>query len=84
MLNNQPFKLVTRKSNYYISYSEYVLSERKKDEAYLFEIILADSSRHKLAYIKPRKNYMDLNYAVPEEFYSDKNLELKWENIYVP
>jgi len=84
LLNNQPFILETRKSNYYKSYSSYKLKKYKKDEAYLFEIILEDSSRHTLAYIKPRKDYMDLNYIIPKHFSSDENLELKWENIYIP
>lgn len=84
LLNNKPFQIVTRKSNYYISYSEYVLNKSRKDQDYLFEVILADSSRHTLAYIKPRSDYQDLNYMVPEYFSYGTNLELKWENIYVP
>ncbi len=85
LLNNQPFELVTRKSNFYISYSQYELDDNfLKNEDYLFEIILEDSSRHTLAYIKPRKDYQDLNYNIPENFSKNEKLEVKWEDIYTP
>lgn len=84
LLNNKPFSMVTRQSNYYISYATYVAHEYIKNQDYLFEVILADSSRHTLAYIKPRNDYQDLNYMIPKHFSYDTNLELKWENIYLP
>ncbi|MBU2997568.1 hypothetical protein KO500_14055 [Cellulophaga baltica] len=84
LLNNKPFEVVTRKSNYYISNSEYVPNEFTKNQDYLFEVILADSSRHTLAYIKPRDDYQDLNYKIPKHFSFNKNLVIKWENIYLP
>lgn len=84
LLNNKPFQLVTRKSNYHISYSEYTQNKAIKNKDYLFEVILADSSRHTLAYIKPRNDYQDLHYMIPKHFSSSKNLELKWKNINVP
>ncbi|MFD1552604.1 hypothetical protein DNU06_15460 [Putridiphycobacter roseus] len=84
LINNQAFNLATVKSNYYTTYSYYQLSENKKERDYLIEIILADSSRHQLAYIKPRQDYTDIDYAVPKKFTAAENLSLTWEGIYVP
>lgn len=59
LLNDLPLELYVKNQLYYTKKSFYTTNDRTRKEAYYFEIILPDSSRHPLAYIQPKKRSED-------------------------
>jgi len=53
-------------------------------ESYYFEIILPDSTKYPLAYLKPLKKNDGAKFYIPEKNYSNENVTLKWKNINTP
>ena len=78
ILNGKPLKLYVRTGNYYDKHPEYQAEELARQAAYYFEIQLADSTIHPLAFIKPRK--LTADFSFPEQLSIDKDFVLEWKN----
>jgi len=82
LLNNTPLELFVRTGNYYDKHSYYGANDLLRKESYYFEIILPDSTKLPLAFIKPNKAATAFNY--PENISADENFVLKWTNLSTP
>lgn len=77
-LNGKPLELFVRTGNYYDKYPVYFTNDLSRSESYYFEIILPDSSKYPIAYIKPRKITSEFNFSKNISF--DKDFVLDWKN----
>ncbi|WP_339848745.1 hypothetical protein [uncultured Dokdonia sp.] len=77
-LNGKPLELFVRTGNYYDKYPVYRTDELERRESYYFEIILPDSTKHPIAFIKPSKITSKFNF--PTNFSLDKDYTFEWEN----
>ena len=77
-LNGKPLKLFVRTGNYYDKYPVYRTDDLERNEAYYFEIILPDSTKYPVAYIKPTKITSEFNF--PKNLHLDKDFVINWKN----
>ncbi len=77
-LNGKPLELFVRTGNYYDKYPVYRTDELERRESYYFEIILPDSTKYPIAYIKPDKITTKSNF--PINFSLDKDFVFDWRN----
>ena len=77
-LNGKPLKLYISTGNYYDKYPVYTTANLERSESYYFEIILPDSTKYPLAFIKPNKIKSEFNF--PKNMYLDKDFVLNWKN----
>lgn len=78
LLNGKPLELFVRTGNYYDKHPVYHTDDLVRKESYYFEIILPDSTKHPIAYIKPSKVTSEFNF--PENMSLDKDFVLDWKN----
>jgi len=62
LLNSKPLELFVRQGNYYEKHAYYGTDDLLRNESYYFEIILPDSSKYPLAFIKPLKRRDNADY----------------------
>ena len=84
LLNNKPLKLLVRQGNYYDKYSFYSTDSLSRNESYYFEIILPDSTKYPLAFVKPHKEYRNAKFNLPESLSLNEDFVLQWENLNTP
>ena len=84
LLNGKPLKLFVRQGNYYDKHSSYSTDDLLRRESYYFEIILPDSTKYPLAFLKPSKRSDSAQFYIPKAFYENKNIRLAWKNINIP
>jgi len=77
-LNGKPLELFVRTGNYYDKYPVYRTDDLVRRESYYFEIILPDSTKYPIAYIKPGKRTSEFNFA--KNISLDNDFVLEWEN----
>lgn len=77
LLNGQPLKLFIRTGNYYDKYPVYLTDDLVRRESYYFEIILPDSAKYPIAYIKPSKITSKFNF--PKNISLDEDFVLNWK-----
>ncbi|NQY29457.1 MAG: hypothetical protein HRT69_08295 [Flavobacteriaceae bacterium] len=81
ILNNKPLELFVRQGNYYDKYPWYGTDDLLRNESYYFEIVLPDSTKYPLAFIKPLKRRDNAKFNIPKKNSKNKDLKLEWENI---
>ena len=84
LLNNIPLDLYVKDNLYYTKTSYYKTDRVLNDSAYYFEIILPDSTRYPLAFIKPRVKDAAVKFTIPEHITSKEELVLTWEQLKTP
>ncbi len=84
LLNGKPLKLFVRTGNYYDKHSSYSTDDLLRNESYYFEIILPDSTKYPLAFLKPLKRSDSAQFYFPKVFYENENIRLAWKNINIP
>ena len=77
VLNGKPLKLFVRTGNYYDKYPVYLTDNLVRRESYYFEIVLPDSTRYPIAYIKPSKITSEFNF--PKNIPLDEDFVLDWK-----
>lgn len=77
-LNGKPLEFFVRTGNYYDKYPVYHTNDLVRRESYYFEIILPDSTKYPIAYIKPSKITSEFNFS--ENISLDKDFVLDWKN----
>jgi len=86
LLNNNPLELFVRQGNYYDTYSHYGTSygtdELLRKDYYYFELILPDSTKLPLAFIKPNK--ISTKFNIPKNISTDEDFVLKWTKLDAP
>ncbi len=83
-LNGKPLELFVRQGNYYDKHSYYSTDDLLRSESYYFEIILQDSTKYPLAFLKPLKRSDSAEFNIPKNSYQNKDITLKWKNINTP
>lgn len=81
-LNGKPLELFVRTGNYYDKYPVYTTDQLERRESYYFEIILPDSTKYPIAFIKPSELTTDFNF--PKSISIDKDFVLKWTELNTP
>ncbi len=76
LLNEKPLDLFVRTGNYYDKHPVYYTDDLSRKEAYYFEIILPDSTKYPIAYIKPSKITSEFNCS--ENISLDNDFILDW------
>jgi len=76
LLNGKPLELYVKQELYYTKTSFYRDANLERRDSYYFEIILPDSTRHPLAYLKPLKKSDSAKFYIPKKAYSNKNVTL--------
>ena len=71
-LNGKQLNLHVSVGNYYDRYPVYTTDNLERNESYYFEIILPDSTKYPLAFIKPNKITSEFNF--PKNMFLDKDL----------
>jgi hypothetical protein len=82
LLNGKPLELFVKQDLYYTKTSFYRDTSLIRRESYYFEIILPDSTKHPIAYIKPFKKSERSKFYIPKEKSSNENISLTWENAH--
>ncbi len=77
-LNGKPLELFVGVGNYYDKYPVYRTDDLERRESYYFEIILPDSTKYPIAYIKPPKITSEFNF--PKNISLDKDFVLDWKS----
>ena len=77
-LNGKPLELFVRQGNYYDKYPVYMTKDLMKSEFYYFEIILPDSIKYPLAYIKPTE--ITTEFSFPKNIDLDQDFVFNWKN----
>ena len=67
LLNGKPLELFVRTGNYYDKHPVYATDDLTRSESYYFEIILPDSSKHPLAFIKPVQRINSATSQIPNK-----------------
>ena len=83
LLNGKPLKLFVRTGNYYDKHSSYSTDDLLRKESYYFEIILSDSTKYPLAFLKPLKRNDSAKFYIPKTS-ENENITLTWKNINTP
>jgi len=83
LVNNKPLYFFLKQELYYTKKSYYYLDTLKRKESYYFEIILRDSTKHPIAFIKPSDNKL-MEFNIPKTVSKNENIILKWENLKAP
>lgn len=84
LLNNTPLELYVRTGNYYDKHSYYGTNDLSRKDSYYFEIILPDSTRSPIAFIKPYKAYADVKFNMPEYIPLNDDIIISWEGLTTP
>lgn len=84
LLNGKPLDLYVKKELYYTKTSFYRGINLQRNDSYYFEIILPDSTKHPLAYIKPLKKSDSVKFYIPKKNSHHENVTLEWKNINTP
>jgi hypothetical protein len=84
LLNNTPLELYVRTGNYYDKHSYYGTDDLSRKDSYYFEIILPDSTRLPIAFIKPYKAYADVKFNIPEQIPLKNDVIISWEGLTTP
>lgn len=84
LLNDIPLDLYVKKDLYYTKTSYYRTDSLTRKDSYYFEIILPDSTRHPLAFIKPKSINVNTKFNIPKKTSVLDDVILKWENLYTP
>lgn len=84
LLNDLPMDLYVKNDLYYTKKSFYKTDSLLRKEAYYFEIILPDSTRHALAHIKPTSSEDEAKFTMPKEVFPNEDFVLKWKQLKTP
>lgn len=84
LLNDSPLNLFVKKELYYTKKSFYTTDSLRRKESYYFEIILPDSTRHPLAFIKPTVRSNEARFNFSKQNSINEDFKLEWENINTP
>lgn len=84
LLNGKPLELYVKQELYYTKTSFYRETNLVHRDSYYFEIILPDSTKYPLAYLKPLKRSDNAEFDIPKEVARNKNVTLSWKNINTP
>lgn len=66
LLNNSPLDLFVKQELYYTKASFYKTNNLSIQDSYYFEIILPDSTKHPIAFIKPLKRSDSAKFQIPK------------------
>ncbi|MCF6279656.1 MAG: hypothetical protein L3J14_04850 [Flavobacteriaceae bacterium] len=84
LLNGEPLELFVKQELYYTKTSFYRDTNLARRNSYYFEIILPDSTKHPLAFLKPLKRSDSAKFYIPKTNYNNEDLTLEWKNINTP
>ncbi len=84
LLNNKPLELFVRQGNYYDKYAYYSTDDLLRKDSYYFELILPDSTRHPLAFVKPIDKNREAKFSIPKSVSVNDDFVLKWTNLSTP
>ncbi|MEE9406961.1 MAG: hypothetical protein V3V28_02680 [Polaribacter sp.] len=84
LLNNTPLELFVRQGNYYDKYASYSTDDLVRKDSYYFEVILPDSTRHPLAFIKPINKNRVAKFSISKSVSVNDDFVLKWTNLNTP
>ncbi|NRR92418.1 hypothetical protein HSX10_12645 [Winogradskyella undariae] len=84
LVNNIPMELYVKDELYYTKTSFYTTDSLSKKASYYFEIILPDSTKHALAFIKPNEAYNLTKFEIPDTIYDANSMRIKWTNLLTP
>lgn len=82
LLNNKPLGLYVKDELYYTKTSYYTADDLAKADSYYFEIILPNSIKHPLAFIKPKKEVA--KFSMPDSLTAKNDFVFKWERLNNP
>ncbi|MDH7447582.1 hypothetical protein [Aquimarina sp. 2201CG14-23] len=84
LLNDLPLDLYIKNELYYTKTSFYKTDSLLRNDSYYFEMILPDSTRYPIAFIKPMKKERDTKFSIPEKVSLQEDFVIKWENLSTP
>lgn len=84
LVNNIPMNLYVHNNLYYTKTSFYTTDSLSKKASYYFEIILPDSTKHALAFIKPLKENEFTKFSIPDSTSKSQSFTLKWSHLFTP
>ena len=84
LLNNHPLNLVVKDELYYTKTSYYQADSLVQNDAYYFEIILPDSTKHPIAFVKPMAKTEAATFSIPDSIATNENFVLKWKQLNTP
>jgi len=84
LLNDSPLDLYVKNELYYTKKSFYRTDSLLRKDSYYFEIILPDSTKYPLAFIKPLKDSQSVKFNLPESISLNEDFVLQWENLNTP
>ncbi|WP_179376044.1 hypothetical protein [Winogradskyella wichelsiae] len=84
LVNNIPMELYVKDELYYTKTSFYTTDSLSKKASYYFEIILPDSTKHALAFIKPQKENDLTKFLIPDAALKSQSFTLKWSHLFTP
>jgi len=84
LLNGKPLELFVKQELYYTTTSFYKDTNLVRRNSYYFEIILPDSTKYPLAFLKPLKKKDSAKFYIPKEASRNENVTLMWKNINTP
>ncbi len=84
LLNSKPLDLYVKEELYYTKTSYYKADSFTQSDAYYFELILPDNSRHPLAFVKPMEKSQVAKFSIPDSIAANDDFVLKWENLNTP
>jgi len=83
-VNNIPMNLYVHNDLYYTKTSFYTTDSLSKKASYYFEMILPDSTKHALAFIKPLKENELTKFSIPDSTSKSQSFTLKWSHLFTP
>jgi len=84
LLNGKPLELYVKQELYYTKTSFYRATNLLRNDSYYFEIILPDSTKYPLAFVKPLKKSDSAKFYIPKKNSYNENVTLEWKNIKTP
>ncbi len=83
LLNGKPLELFVKQELYYTTTSFYRDTNLVRRNSYYFEIILPDSTKYPIAFLKPLKRSDSAQFYIPKTS-KNENITLTWKNINTP